>query len=132
MAFISGDTGDMSVGGTTLAVKSWSSDLEQDVIDTTNKSTSGWRTKALGLKQMTGTFDCDADTTKHMTGTFPFPFADSEATIVLSMTDGSNDGGSFSFEGIVSKLSFSSPVEGIISISGSYESSGVVTYTPPA
>ena len=131
MAKVHGSAGDMSVGATSLVVKKWSSDLEQDVIDTSNKASGGWREKELGLKQMTGTFEADLDTAIHATGNFPFPFSSAAAAMVLSMNDGSNDGGEFTFSGIISKISFDSVVEGILTISGSWESTGAVIYTAP-
>ena len=130
MAFISGHAGDITVDGTALKVKTWSANLIQDEIDTSRKGDGGWRTFTPGLKVLEGSCEFDMDTGLHDTGTFPFPFATTAAAIVLSMTDGTNDGGSFGFDGYVFNLEFTSAVEGIINVSGSFKSSGAVTYTP--
>ena len=130
MAAISGSAGDITIGGTAVKVKSWNMNLMQEEIDITDKADAGWKAMAVGLKQAEGSFEFDMDTGLHDTGTFPFPFDTSSAAFVLSMSDGTNDGGSFSFTGFVFNCDFSSPVEGVISVSGSYKSSGAVTYTP--
>lgn len=132
MAFISGHTGDITVGGTAVKVKSWTSNLTQEEIENTRKGDQGWRTFSTGLKHIEGSFECDMDTAIHATGTFPFPFATAAAAIVLSMNDGTNNGGDFSFNGYVFNCEFSSPVEGQITISGNFKSSGVVTYNAAA
>lgn len=132
MAFIAGHTGDITVGGTAVKTKSWTSNLMQEEIETSRKGDGGWRTFTVGLKHMEGSFEADVDTAVHATGTFPFPFSSTAATLVLSMSDGTNNGGSFSFSGLIFNCEFSSPVEGVITVSGSYKSSGEVTYTAPA
>jgi len=130
MAAISGSAGDITVGGTAVKTKSWNMNLVQDEIDITDKADSGWRAYTVGLKQAEGSLEFDMDTGLHDTGTFPFPFDSASAAFVLSLSDGTNDGGSFSFTGFIFNLDFSSPVDGVITVSGSYKSSGTVTYTP--
>jgi len=132
MAFVSGQAGDVTIGGTAAKVKSWTGNLVQEEIDVTRKGDQGWRNLTTGLRHMEGSFEFDYDTAIHATGTFPFPFATSSAAFSLSMSDGDNNGGSFGFDGFVFNLEFSSPVEGVISVSGSYKSSGIVTYNAPA
>lgn len=129
MAFVSGDTGDITVGGTAVKVKSWTGSLQQEEIEVTRKGDSGWRKFETGLKHMEGSFEADLDTTVHSTGTFPFPFSETTGAMVLSMDDGDNNGGSFSFDAYIFSMEFSSPVEGVISISGNYKSDGEVTYS---
>jgi hypothetical protein len=132
MAFVNGFDGDISVAGTPLKVKSWKGKLQAEKIETTRKGDGGWETSTFGVRKLEGTFEADIDTTIHATGTFPFPFGQAAVAFVLSMTDGTHNGGSFGFSGNVFDLDFTSDAKGLLSISGSYCSTGAVTYTPPA
>lgn len=130
MAAVSGATGDITVGATALELKSWNANLTQGEIDITDKADGGWINMAVGLKQLEGSWEADFEVGLHDTGTFPFPFATAAAAFVCSMTDGVNDGGSYSFNAFVFGLDITSPVDGVLNIKGNFKSSGVVTYTP--
>jgi hypothetical protein len=59
MAYYSGKSGTATIPGiTTLAVKTWSADHEQDTPEVTNKSSNGFYECIAGIEKLSGSADC--------------------------------------------------------------------------
>lgn len=62
MAVISGKSGDLTLGGTSVvAFKQWQIDRSAAVSGTVNSGTSGWTAKTVGGKDWKGSFRMDHD-----------------------------------------------------------------------
>lgn len=132
MAYFSGNSGDAKVGGTALKITSWKATEEVEILETTNKSSAGKKEKIYGNSQVSGSVEANWDGTLNP-GNPPLIYAGKSAdgqvgvALVLEITSGGN---TFSIPyALISKCEISNPVDGLVSYSFDFESSG--SYTRP-
>ena len=63
MAVVVGYDGNVTFTNLTVGTKTWVLNIDADVIDTTDFSSTGWRDATAGLKKWTATVDAKWDTT---------------------------------------------------------------------
>ena len=132
---IQGLNGDVTMPtGFNFKVTQWSGDWIVDVVDTTGFDDGGFRTKEPVMTQLngsvTGTGEFGAATTA------PIPanlvdgsamstgdLAEAKATITLLATTGC----SYAFTAVMTRVSFTRPVDGKMDVSLDFESSGPIT-----
>ena len=120
MAEISGKMGDVVSTGTNMDtfVKNWTANLVGDALETTNfdVAASG-RTYIAGLKGWSGSFECN-----YSTGNTAVP----GTTTNLILRSSTGTGGVFKGDVIITGMDVTTPVDGIVTQSYTFQGTGAV------
>lgn len=119
MAEVAGKTGTLTFTGLTAGVKSWGLDLKGDTLETTDYSDSGHRTYIAGLDGWTASCELNWDTANTVS------IGDS-ATLDLKIV---GDTEKYSGTALVTGISISSNVDGVVTATISFQGSGECTLT---
>ena len=138
MAVLTGNNGQITVGGTTvLNVRNFSVDIKADTIETTTMGVDA-RTYLKGLSSWSGSADIYLDTANLTGGASVIAgliatggvVGDSTAAVVLSLdVVGSPSNKKFSGNAIITGFSVKSSMDGLVEASISLQGSGAVTWT---
>lgn len=111
---LSGKQGSISGVGNDQSFE-WSIDLTVDIPEATTQQDSGWRTFVEGLYGATGSFSCRGNTLPSRGAVTVTCITDSGAAVTISGA------------AIVSVVSITSPVDGIVEFTGSFTFNGQPT-----
>jgi len=125
MSEVAGYGGSITCTGLVAGVKSWNLNLVGDALETTDYEDAGVRTYAVGLKGWTGSCEANWDVANHALDVGDL-IEDLIFTIVATTTKYT---GAFA---IVTGISVSSPVEGLVTMSVTFQGSGTCILTHPA
>jgi len=120
MAEVAGKTGSITCTGLTAGVKSWSLNLVGDTLETTDYADSGHRTYIAGLDGWTGSCEVNWDTANTIS------IGDTIAALVFSVVGTTEV---YTGEAIVTGISPTSSVDVLVTMSVSFQGSGVCTLT---
>ena len=121
MAEVAGKGGSITFAGLTVGVKTWTCDLVGDAIEVTDYSDNGHRTYIAGLDGWTASVELNWDAANTI------DIGDSAAltlTIVSATTY-------YSGTALVTGISISSSVDGVVTATISFQGSGACTLTTP-
>lgn len=129
MAIISGHGGDVTLGSTALAVTEWNATYSAEKIETTNQASGGNRAYILGPKGLEGSLTAQWDTTING-GAPPHSLVEPQEGVSFTLGLGSsNEGGTYTFTGVIESMQITSAFEGAIEYSCDFTASGAVTFT---
>lgn len=134
MATVTGQDGQVSVGGTTINnVTSWSIDMTADTVDATVMG-SAHRTFRSGLSSFSGSFDVLVDETDDGSATGTMYGMDDDPTVqgsaVSFIFTTSTGGKTYTGNGIITGKSISAEMEGMISMSVTFQGTGNLAEAP--
>lgn len=121
MAFFSGKTGSLTVGGTAQPLTDWSIDIKSENIDTTNFGDAGYQTNLAGVGgaeiTASGPYDGTAGSTVGTSGNF----------VLATSTDGGAP--SYTVAARISSIKIDVNVKGVAQISYTASSNGTFSIT---
>ncbi len=127
MATIQGTGGNAVVTGFGCKIYSWNGTLEATDVDTTGFADSGFRTCAPAAVSFRGS----AVGTGYYNGSNTAPLGDGVTTLSVpsacTITLTASSGHYYTFQGLVSGVRFTRPVDGKLDITFDFESTGAVT-----
>ena len=121
MAEVAGKGGSITFTNLTVGVKTWTCDLVGDVLEVTDYSDSGHRTFIAGLDGWTASVELNWDAANTV------DVGDS-ATLTLTIVDGTTH---YAGTALVTGISISSNVDGVVTATISFQGSGACTLTTP-
>lgn len=119
MAEVAGKSGSVTFTGLTAGVKSWSLDLAGDTLETTDYADSGHRTYIAGLDGWTASCELNWDTANTVS-------VGDSATLTLTIV---NTTETYSGTALVTGISVSSSVEGLVTATINFQGTGTCTLT---
>jgi len=126
MAFFSGKSGYLDAGGTTVDVTNWTAETTCDLAETSHSGSSGLKTFVPGLRGCTGTVELNWDAAANPQAAAPGLIeGDTISSFVLYLEAG--EGNLDIDNAIINSVSYSVPVDGIVSISVSWTATGAWT-----
>lgn len=134
MATVTGQDGQVSIGGTAVNnVTSWSIDMTADTVDATVMGSAN-RTFRSGISSFSGSFDVLVDETEDGSATGTMYGMDGNASVqgaALAFIFTTSTGGkTYSGNGIITGKSVSAEMEGMISMSVTFQGTGDLSETP--
>jgi len=120
MAEVAGKGGSITCTNLTAGVKAWSLDLVGDTLETTDYADSGHRTYIVGLDGWTGSCEINWDTANSI------GVGDEIAALVFSIV---GDTEKYTGAAIVTGISVSSSVEGLVTATISFQGTGECSLT---
>ena len=118
MANISGKAGSVLVAAATVAgIRSWSLDYTGDALETSDFGDSGHRTYIPGIDGWSGRFDGFKDAAPQAIG----------AEIALQLKESATAGQLYTGQAIITGVSPSVSVDGVVSIAYTFQGSGALT-----
>jgi hypothetical protein len=128
MAFLHGKSGKVTIGGTTVPVKSWKAKVHKDEADVTNTTSSGWREFQTGLKHVEFTVEAEWDSTNNPFGNTEGNI-DSVDTIAMALyTDSAGSANITIAAAIIFESDIDLSVENVVKYTVTGKSSGSVTF----
>jgi predicted secreted protein len=120
---VAGKGGSIACAGLTKGVKAWSLNLVGDTLETTDYADSGHKTYIAGLDGWTGSCEVNWDTANTIS------IGDTIAALIFSVV---GDTEKYTGAAIVTGISVSSSVDGLVTMSVSFQGSGACTLTSAA
>jgi len=120
MSEVAGKGGSITCTGLTVGVKSWSLDLVGDTLETTDYADSGHRTFIAGLDGWTGSCEINWDTANTIS------VGDEITDLVFSIVGATEK---YTGDAIVTGISVSSSVDGLVTATISFQGTGECTLT---
>jgi len=120
MAEVAGKGGSITCTGLTAGVKAWSLDLVGDTLETTDYDDSGHRTYIVGLDGWTGSCEINWDTANTI------GVGDEITDLVFSIVGATEK---YTGDAIVTGISVSSSVEGLVTATISFQGTGECVLT---
>ena len=128
---IAGHSGSCTIGGTAITeAKSWTLNVSQDVVDTTNFSSGGWKESAATLKGWSGSITViydGGDDTGQAALIAGVTSGDVVALVLNADASGSGTSETFSGNAIITSMPITNAVSGIIEVSFDYTGSGALS-----
>lgn len=128
MAAVAGRSGNFKVGTNTVAsIKSWKLDINQDLKETTNFNSNGWKEQTSTIKSWSGSVEGQWN----VAGDTPGQKALQDALLGGTTVSGVfNPNGTNSYTGnaFIKKISVSDPVDDIVTFSADIEGTGALVY----
>jgi hypothetical protein len=124
VAFQSGKNGRALSGGTAINITGWTFTETTDALDVTHSGSSGKRTFISGLTGGEGTVEFDFDDAALFTANPPNLNPGQQITLKLEL---GNSGKFYQFTAQLTRAELRNPVEGKVSGSASFVSSGAIT-----
>ncbi|MBA7552484.1 hypothetical protein ES705_45048 [subsurface metagenome] len=121
MAEVAGKGGNITCANLTVGIKAWTLDLAGDALETTDYGDSGHRTYIAGLDGWTGSCEVNWDATNKS-----LVIGATLATLVFTVETGDYYTGD---SAIVTGISIGHTVEGIVTMSVSFQGSGTCLLT---
>lgn len=128
MAIVAGKSGSFKVSTVVVAnIKSFKLDIQQDLKDTTNFGSSGWKEQAPTIKSFTGNVSGDWNVATDTTGQKALQDALLGGTTVAGVF---NIDGTHNYSGsvFVKKITIGQPVDDIVSFDADVDGTGALTY----
>lgn len=128
MAAVAGKSGSFKVSTNVVAnIKSWKLDIQQDLKDTTNFNSNGWKDQAPTIKSWNGSVEGDWNVAGDTPGQKALQDASLGGTTVAGVfnVNGTNN---YSGTAYVKKISVSEPVDDIVKFSADIEGTGALVY----
>ena len=121
MAEVVGKSGSITCTNLTAGVKAWSLNLVGDTLETTDYADSGHRTFIAGLDGWTGSCEVNWDTANSS-----LAVGETIDALIFSVVGATEK---YTGEAIVTGISVSSSVDGLVTMSVSFQGSGACTLT---
>ena len=124
---VTGESGYMKLGGTTLQVREWSSREEVGFDVDTDTSSGGWETSLPTIKSLTGSCTANLDVTNLPAGQTPALIAGQPIEPMLLYIGASDSAAYYSFKAWITGIAFQSAVAGTVTFSIDFRANGEVT-----
>ena len=121
MAEVAGKGGSITFTNLTAGVKSWTADISGDALETTDYADSGHRTFIAGLDGWTASVELNWDVANTVA-------VGDSATLTLTIVSATTH---YSGTALVTGISVSSIVDGLVTATVSFQGSGAITLTTP-
>lgn len=125
---VAGKSGSFKVGTNEVAnLKSWKFDITQDLKETTNFSSGGWKEQTPTVKSWSGSVEGQWNVSADTNGQKALQDALLGGTTVNGVfgIDGTHN---YSGTGFIKKISVSEPVDDVVTFSADIEGSGALVY----
>lgn len=124
--YVNGFGGSITFGASpaTLAVESWSLNINAEALDTTNTADSGWESNILGAKSWDGSLKTFWDSSAVPTGTAGF-LPGTRATITLPV---SGTGKDYTGTCQLTKVGTENAAKGVVTFTVDFKGTGALTY----
>ncbi len=129
MAYFTGKSGYLDAGGTTVNVTSWTAEATADLSETSHSGSSGLKTFVVGLRGLTGTVELNWDAASNPQ-TNPPNLVDGQTISSFVLYLESGQGNLDVDNAMINSVSYTTPVDGNVTISVSWTATG--SWTAPA
>ena len=126
---IQGYNGSVTVASGAMGnAKAWSLDINQDTTDTTDLSSSGWKTSTTTLKGWTGSITAIFDASGTAEGALQTGLTGgSTVALDLQLGDGTGTLDKYSGSANITSQSVTNDVNGIVEVTFNFEGTGAIT-----
>ncbi len=126
MAYYTGKTGELEVAGNPVNVTSWTADTTTDLSETSHSGSAGMKTFVVGLRGCTGTVELNWDAAANPTEA-PYNLTDGQTIANFHLYLEAGQGFLDIDTAIINSVSYSTPVDGNVTISVSFTATGDFT-----